>query len=377
MKLKKRLLAVGTMFLLAGQLLAQDLVPQDKPQHHHRSEAMKAELGLTDAQTTQIQAIRDKYRPQMQALRQTEGTPETNFAAIKELRKTEQAEIDKVLTPEQRTKMETFRKTHHQGGHHKHKHHKAHGPNAEAHKEARQYYKSEVLPVLQAQRLKLEADLTPSDKAEISRLRTELAALRPDRKDFHKKKTKHQWTQEDIDKHKAIHEQRRTLMDQARTIADRYEPQILALRAEIQPQSEVWKAEFARIHATKQQDTHHHKHHSKGGLHHMRPTHFILLDPAAPTPATKQSLDTQSTLQVFPNPATNRATLRYNLPAASKVRVELLAQDGKVLQVLSDTQQEAGEHLIDLETTQLTPGTYFFRITDGTAARVKPLTVVH
>jgi len=69
---------------------------------------------LTDSQKTQVQAIEDKYAPQMQQFRQKmrdarqNGTPmdSASMAAMRDTMKKERDEIRAVLTPDQQSKFD-------------------------------------------------------------------------------------------------------------------------------------------------------------------------------------------------------------------------------------------------------------------------------
>jgi Spy/CpxP family protein refolding chaperone len=71
-------------------------------------------ITLTDSQKTQVQAIEDKYAPQMQQFRQKmrdarqNGTPmdSASMAAMRETMKKERDEIRAVLTPDQQSKFD-------------------------------------------------------------------------------------------------------------------------------------------------------------------------------------------------------------------------------------------------------------------------------
>lgn len=71
-------------------------------------------ITLTDSQKTQIQAIEDKYAPQMQQLRQKmrdarqNGTPmdSASMQAMRDTGKKERDEIRAVLTPDQQSKFD-------------------------------------------------------------------------------------------------------------------------------------------------------------------------------------------------------------------------------------------------------------------------------
>jgi len=71
-------------------------------------------ITLTDSQKTQVQAIEDKYAPQMQQFRQKmrdarqNGTPmdSASMQAMRDMNKKERDEIRAVLTPDQQSKFD-------------------------------------------------------------------------------------------------------------------------------------------------------------------------------------------------------------------------------------------------------------------------------
>lgn len=115
----------------------------------YRIERMATELGLSESQLKQVRAVEAKYHPKMQelrgkkkagrqSLREVMQADNVDQAAVKKLvqqqgdlkvekimlRSQMRAEIDKVLTAEQRAKMKEMR-SHRSEGYHKHgkKHH--------------------------------------------------------------------------------------------------------------------------------------------------------------------------------------------------------------------------------------------------------------
>lgn len=71
-------------------------------------------ITLTDSQKTQVQAIEDRYAPQMQQFRQKmrearqNGTPmdSASMQAMRDMRKKERDEIRAILTPDQQSKFD-------------------------------------------------------------------------------------------------------------------------------------------------------------------------------------------------------------------------------------------------------------------------------
>lgn len=384
MKLKQWVLIVG-IGLSSLPLSAQhDEGRQGKHQGDHpkgdRMEQMRQDLNLTDAQVAQISAIHKQYRPERKALKDAELKDPALEARRKQLCEDEQAAVKAVLTPEQQARFEALKAQRH-GGHH--------GHHAEMNPEQRQLFQAEVLPLLQAQRLKLESALSAADKATVARLREAMADMRAARKDAKGGKRKQDTppTEEDRARMAEFHQQRHAIMEEAAAVASRYATQIQQLHEEVKPQLERLRAEIAALATVEPGDDRPaadtRRPHGDGPQHEgrkqMEAARFLLMDPArTPGPGRARGEKAEQVrLEVFPNPAVTRATLRYNLEQAGATKVELINGEGKVLRVLQEGQSAAGEHFVDLETTDLPVGTYYFRITDGQGPKVRALKVVH
>lgn len=66
--------------------------------------------------------------------------------------------------------------------------------------------------------------------------------------------------------------------------------------------------------------------------------------------------------QNYPNPFNPQTTIRYALPAASKVTLEVFDLIGRRISVLVSGMQEAGFHEVNFRGDTLPSGTYFYRI---------------
>jgi protein CpxP len=378
MKMKHWLLALA-LGLSCQPLLAQGDRETGK-RKDGRMEQMRQDLNLSDAQVAQIQAIHEQYRPERKALRDAEPKDPAIEAQRKQIREAEQAAVKAVLTPEQQKRYDELRAERHAGHHGHHDHMDS---------AQRQYFQDQVLPLLQSQRLKLEAAISAADKATVDRLRSELQVLRASRKAAQpREKTQRHTPPTDADRAlmAEFHAKRHAIMEEAAAIANRYAAQIQQLHEEIKPQLEQIRAELEAQRPAKTTDAadDHHRHpghrgHMRDGKKHMEAARFLLMDPAR-TPGqgrTKADRTEGVRLEVFPNPAVSRATLRYGVAAAGMTKVELVDGEGRVLRVLSEGQTEAGEHFLDLDTVELPAGTYYFRVTDSRGSKVRTLKVIH
>jgi hypothetical protein len=81
----------------------------------------------------------------------------------------------------------------------------------------------------------------------------------------------------------------------------------------------------------------------------------------------------------FPNPARQRATLRYEIPEGHQgtgVRIDLYDMLGRRVRTLTSGAAEAGRHERQLDLQSLSAGSYFLRLQAGTTTRTQQLTIV-
>jgi hypothetical protein len=75
------------------------------------------------------------------------------------------------------------------------------------------------------------------------------------------------------------------------------------------------------------------------------------------------------TARVEPNPVREGAAVRFHLPQAGRVRIELIDVRGRVVARVADGTREAGSHVVPVSTARLAPGVYHVRVaTDGASA---------
>lgn len=74
-------------------------------------------------------------------------------------------------------------------------------------------------------------------------------------------------------------------------------------------------------------------------------------------------------LSVFPNPAGPSATVKFTLPAAAGITMELFNLAGKRLETAYNGKLPAGGHEVPIHLAGLAAGTYLLKLSDGTTAR--------
>ena len=409
------------LFVASGTMQAQEVQKEKGKRGHHR-EQLRTELGLTDAQADQMEAVREKYQPQVKAVWADETLDDAaKHAKMRSIRDAKQAEVKTILTAEQLTKLEASHQAH-RGGHGSqgskgefkgHHGQGGHGHMGEFHRKGQKGgIHAELQPIMLRQRAKLESQLSVQDKAELEGLRTRMAESKVQNQAFHKemrelRKTDAKPTEAQMAQKKAMHEANRAMKAEVLTIAQRYDAQIKALHEEVKPEVEAIMAKHegkcegkgnGNQGADGKQDKcekggskcekggegkcekggakcegkggrppggHGPHQGDQAGRHHDGMlVHFMLLDPNATGQSAESRVGNRKgkTMKVFPNPSSGSNTLEYELEKAANVKVELLAINGQVLRVLDEGQKDAGTQELKVNLLDLAAGIYFYRI---------------
>lgn len=274
------------------------------------------------------------------------------------------------------------------GGRHRHHPHEG-GP---AQREIRAYFQANVLPVVRQQRQKLEPQLTAADRAQLATYRTQLQDLKARGKALHRSFRPEAPTPgaprpEPTEAQRAqlhqLHYEARGIMLQVAQLAHQYEAAITKLTQEVQPQQEKWAADIQAIRAKNPTPTQpetpaaadghprKHGHHEHGHLRHFfKPAMFLLMDPNAPaTDPAERGLGNTS---FYPNPAAATSQLEYATKKAGPVTIDLLDHNGNKLRTLvSEANQNQGNHTQSLDLHDLPAGTYFYQIITRSGTETK------
>jgi hypothetical protein len=80
--------------------------------------------------------------------------------------------------------------------------------------------------------------------------------------------------------------------------------------------------------------------------------------------------------QNYPNPFNPSTTIRFSLPSAGNVKLEVFDLLGRSLGILANTTFAAGAHEVTFQANQLQSGVYFYRLETGQSVVTKRMTLV-
>jgi len=280
------------------------------------------------------------------------------------------------------------------------------GPRGEAAEAVKAYITGNVLPVITAQREKLNAQLSPAEQAKVVEIREALEALKAERKELRKslKKLREEYDgdgrpelpEELSESMKEQQKAHRQLMTQAWEIADAHEDDIEALLEEMKDDTEVWKEEIHGILAQYRPDKAEWKGENEerphperpgmgrpgrgkrgvpgrlmGILRFQEPVRFLLFDGTLPG----EEADIDQDLNVFPNPAQQTNTLTYSIDREGPVTIKLINDQGITVQnILSET-QPLGIYDVKVDISDLKSGVYIYRIETAKGVKTQKLVV--
>jgi hypothetical protein len=355
-------------------------------------EMLQELLDLSDEQMEALKPIFEDTRKQVEALRDQDfESREDRREAMQAIMEGQQEKVAKVLTEEQQEKMEALHKERgkreragQRGRQGQQRGQRGGQKNEDLHDALKAYRAENVEPVMRTQRAKLETELSAEDKETIATLRAKRAAHQATMEERKEKRERPgPPTEAQRTERKAHHETMKGLLT-------KYETEIDALLAEVKPQAEEWKEDMQAIHEEyRPEDAPRGQRKGKGKKgqdregqsemgkkrHQMKmngqKAHFLLMDPnnASINNALEES---PFEMEAYPNPARGVANISYTVQEAGKVTIVLRNKSGNVSKVLFDGYKEAGDHTLEVNTSDLQTGTYYYTITDNSSR--KPVT---
>lgn len=389
MKKKISLLIIVFGIISSGLLMANTI----KGGGGNFFERMVEVLELTETQKTQIAPIVEKYQAEAEVLHEKEYADRyEKRAAMHSLMEKAKAEIEPFLTEEQKTKAAEMRGRRGHG----HRGHHGHGfkGNEELKEEMKAYAQKEILPIAREERRKLDAVISAEDQQKIAEMRTKFKA----HKEAHKAKKMEMMESGELkgkgscegkprgdracgmdETTKAEH---KALKEEGKALLDKYEADIKPLfEGMIQTNGEKWKADMKAIvekHEPEMAERFD-KHDGKEGRHGkgfhkpfgklLHPIKFLMLDPdgndfedSAETMPNK-GVDRQ--FEVFPNPASDKTTVKYEVLESGNVSIGVYSRTGKLVKSAFDQYQQAGKYSVEVDLSNLDDKMYIIRINDA------------
>lgn len=400
-KMNIKLMLVVAVLLVAQATFAQrGDFRRGGERGEQRMEHLKTELELTDKQVQKLEAINEKYDEKFKALREVEGDRMEKREEMQKLRESQKAEFEKILTKDQKAKLEKLHEERSQMRTERKEGSKENRAEMKEkmkgfHEEVKAYKEENIMPVLKEQRKKLDKELTKAERKQVKEWRKSLEAEKEKMKELKEEfKANHQKGERPSEEHRAamkkIHEAGKETKEAVKALADKYENEIAELHEEIKPQAQKWESDLKAIaekhdlpakkeHARhqewkekgaekemkgEQRKPRHDKHHKGSHAGKMSKVAFILLDPNAET-TTAKPMNQDKKLRVFPNPAMVSNTLEYQVATSGKVTIELRNKDGQLIKTVFDGYQEAGTHKVEVNLAELNEKAYFYLVRDG------------
>ena len=79
--------------------------------------------------------------------------------------------------------------------------------------------------------------------------------------------------------------------------------------------------------------------------------------------------------QNTPNPANGQTVIKYTVPGKERISITLFDAEGRVAAVWVDEEKNKGDHLVVVDLTKYSAGTYFYRMEAGTLSDTRKLVV--
>ncbi|SDL77637.1 Por secretion system C-terminal sorting domain-containing protein [Catalinimonas alkaloidigena] len=272
------------------------------------------------------------------------------------------------------------------------------GSRKEARQQVMTYVKENVVPVMSAQRTKLDAQLAKADKTKLESLKADLKEIRDARKSLRgdareKGQKRPELTEEQQAAFRDLHYRQQIAMGQVAQLAQKYDNQIQTLFDEVAGQREQWHADLKAFREANRPERAHPEgqsgdrkragraHGSRGdrahagpGMHLWQPASFLLWDPREPMSERGLGMSAPEAGQesrLYPNPTSGAARIAYSVEKAGTVKIEVLDRQGRVVQTLQNEAQTAGAYEKEVDLSALKGNAYFYRITTPDGVQTK------
>lgn len=280
--------------------------------------------------------------------------------------------------------------------------------NPELHQALQQHFKTTVYPVMKEKKAEFDKSLSRKQRKALNKLRKKNETLRTKSKDLHTKMKAEHAAGKDKTELKETYGselqkqriERMNLNDEVLLWIANNETNVHAVMKTLKPLHKEWRTEKKAIveqhrpdDGQKTDENKKHKHHHKGKKHHgkhhgkhydkkgkhgmqasredMAAIKFVLWNGELPEEKTetitKKTVETvpQQTIEltVFPNPAKEMTTVKYELSTDAKsVNLILTNLNGQVVKNLTYNNLSKGEQAVQIDISNLEKGQYFYTI---------------
>lgn len=253
------------------------------------------------------------------------------------------------------------------------------GPRKHAKEKVHQAHKAflteQVYPVMVPLREQLDVRLNSVDQQELEQIRQGMAELKESSKSLQQ-----------------MRKERRSLMNRAHDLADRYEADIDQLLNSVADEVEAWRTALHDLHddhrprpdARPNREGRSERHAHAGrrhrghvgmrrghhGLRMLRPVGFLLWDTDQVSSSSPAPI-----VNLFPNPTQGLHTLNYTVSTPGPVSIRIINEQAQVLKTLLDAEQEAGMFKLEVNLSEWEPGLYFYQIKTVEGLRTEKLLI--
>lgn len=419
MKFVKSIILGALLLSISATLVAQG---QRGQRRGFDLEKMTEQLDLTTEQAAQLKIIHEEQRTAFAKL--AEALPEgqrpdreKTRALMQESRK----KMMEVLTPEQVEKLKAERQNHRGGGKGKHRS----KMNEELRSDLRTYRNNTITPKFAEVRSNFDKKLSATERSQISTLREAVRSelgeqglkrmterggqskgRHPEHKQEHGSKEKiaprdasSASRDEQRTKMRSFMETHQTEVKAVRDIVKNHQSELAEVRTELDAAKVQWKKDAAAIrakHMTVEQLERHKAHYAKRGEKHTKRHEgqghskyperdgsfnradrgafmFLLMEPSSMEAEGFEELASEK-LSVYPNPAVDQTTLKFEVRSAGPVRVELIDVSGKVIKTVLEADREAESYELPVKLPGAMGNSGLFRVTDAKGVRTIQVT---
>ncbi len=100
-------------------------------------------------------------------------------------------------------------------------------------------------------------------------------------------------------------------------------------------------------------------------------------DPATPVAIEDEPVPESFTLhQNYPNPFNPTTNITYTLARTERVTLRIYDAQGRLVQILIDGTQPAGQHAVPFNAGHLASGSYFYRLQTSDGLKTRQMTLV-